>query len=107
MKTPLTVISIIFVIAMISLIIFKIIKNLRSTMIAKARLLDLEKSLANLKVTFNDDSQYMRFSKFMLLKEELAELKKQIQESRAFSLRKKIKQLLSEIERISILSLLM
>ncbi len=64
----------------------------------KARLLGLEKSFTDLKVIFNNDSQYLRFSKFMLLKQELAKLKKQVRESQSISLRKKIKGLLREIE---------
>lgn len=98
MKTALLVTSIISIAAMISWFILEMIKDLRSTPSIKTKLKNLSSRFTALKVALNDDSQYLRFSDYILRKEELATLGEQARELRNTLLRKEIKALTRQIE---------
>lgn len=89
---------IVLTVLMIYLVGWRIVIAIRAKPLIKATLLDIKKSFTNLKSTANDDSQYLRYSSFILLKEKLANLEKQLRELQSIFFRKQIKELLREIK---------
>lgn len=84
----------------ISLILFKVIKDLRAISIVASRLIELETSLNELKAEFYSDTEYLRSSKFADLEKSLEKLKNQIEELRNLFLKKNVKALLEKIEAV-------
>lgn len=72
-------------------------QSLRTIPIRKGKLNEVAKDFESLKEQFNDDSQYLRFSKVETLKAELIKLKIRLQELEPLFLRKQIREKLSEI----------
>lgn|GEM_PF-5097746 len=67
----------------------------------EGKLSELKNSLSAIEKALSDDSQFLRFSRFNSLKEELESLKNQVSDIRNFHVRKKKSELLSKITAIS------
>ena len=72
-------------------------QQLQAIPLVRKQLAELGDHLSNLRKKFDDDSEYLRFSKLLLFKEEVLRLKKQIKELRNIFIRKDIQKKLEEI----------
>jgi DNA helicase-4 len=87
--------SILLILVLAYFLFIRLKKSKREVPGVKEKLAKLGLCFESLKERFNDDSQYLRFSKLILFKKDLQELKKEVQASRNIFLR-------SEIQAISL-----